>query len=184
MLFAAYINTHRNTQQGNDMAKLTTIEKNLKVQTVMGRTGCTEKAARAELAKFDWYTSDAIQSLKELATAKRVQAGRDEALQLNIDAAQRELNRRAAEGEDVSHLRVCQETTAIVPLDAKTEAIANADAHTSNVGLPTYTELVEALRKHQQFNDGHSFVEISSVTDRKFKALGKESAALLARIPA
>ena len=28
----------------------------------------------------------------------------------------------------------------------KTEAIANADAHLSNVGLPTYSELLNALR--------------------------------------
>lgn len=65
---------------------------------------------------------------------------------------------------------------------AKRTAVTEADNAAAVAGLPTYTELVEALRKHQQFNDGHSFVEISSVTDRKFKALGKESAALLARI--
>lgn len=37
-----------------------------------------------------------------------------EALQCNINVAQRELDSRAAQGEDVSHLRVCQETAAIV----------------------------------------------------------------------
>lgn len=34
--------------------------------------------------------------------------------------------------------------------DPKAEAIANADAHTNNVGLPTYSELVKALRDTQQ----------------------------------
>lgn len=29
--------------------------------------------------------------------------------------------------------------------NARTEAIANADAHTHDVGLPTYTELQQAL---------------------------------------
>jgi hypothetical protein len=35
--------------------------------------------------------------------------------QLNIDAAQRELDSRAAQGESVSHLRVCQQTARIIP---------------------------------------------------------------------
>jgi len=68
------------------------------------------------------------------------------ALQLNIDAAQRELDRRNAEGEDVGAYRVCQDTGRIIKC-AKAEAIANADAHLSNVGLPTYSELVEALQE-------------------------------------
>lgn len=37
-----------------------------------------------------------------------------QAHQNNIDAAQRELDGRSAEGEDVSHLRVCEKTAAIV----------------------------------------------------------------------
>lgn len=44
---------------------------------------------------------------------------KDEALQQNIDAAQRELNRRFNEGEDVSRLRVCQETGAILPMTTR-----------------------------------------------------------------
>lgn len=31
--------------------------------------------------------------------------------------------------------------------EAKTEAIANADAHSSNVGLPTYSELLAVVRR-------------------------------------
>lgn len=31
-------------------------------------------------------------------------------------------------------------------MTAQTEAIATADAHLSNAGLPTYTEVLEALR--------------------------------------
>lgn len=38
-----------------------------------------------------------------------------EALQQNIDVSQRELDRRAAEGEDVSGLMVCPITAAILP---------------------------------------------------------------------
>ena len=30
--------------------------------------------------------------------------------------------------------------------EAKVEAIADADAHTSNAGMPTYTELLEVIR--------------------------------------
>lgn len=38
-------------------------------------------------------------------------------LQINIDSAQRELNSRSTQGEDVSLLRVCQETAQIVEVD-------------------------------------------------------------------
>lgn len=31
--------------------------------------------------------------------------------------------------------------------EAQVEAIANADAHTSNAGLPTYTELLRELKR-------------------------------------
>lgn len=43
-----------------------------------------------------------------------------EALQFNIDASQRELDARNAEGEDVSHLIVCANTGAIVKRVAPT----------------------------------------------------------------
>lgn len=39
-----------------------------------------------------------------------------EAHECNIDVAQRELDRRSAEGEDVSLLAVCQRTAQIVPV--------------------------------------------------------------------
>lgn len=42
-----------------------------------------------------------------------------EALQYNVDAAQRELDRRHAEGEDVSGLRVCERTAVIKMTDAR-----------------------------------------------------------------
>ncbi|RTL34274.1 MAG: hypothetical protein EKK53_26660 [Burkholderiales bacterium] len=60
---------------------------------------------------------------------------------------------------------------------AQTEAIANANAHTNDAGLPTYSELVEALRR----------LNTATVT---FATLGGEWAevaaaeALLDRIPA
>ncbi len=160
-------------------ASLATIRKNLKVQTVADRVGCSERVARAELNRVGWDTGLAISSLQELAAAKRVKAGAAEALQCNIDAAQRELNRRAAEGEDVSHLRVCQETAAIVRLDAKAEATANADAHLNNAGLPTYSELVEALRGLR----GVVFHSVAEDHEKHWLHIGKTDA-LLARIPA
>ena len=61
------------------------------------------------------------------------------------------------------------------------EAIATADGYLSNAVLPTYSELLTALREAKEFIDGHSFVEVSSVTDRKFKAIGASAGALLAR---
>lgn len=160
--------------------QLDKIKRDLIVDTVMTRAGCSERAARAELVRMNWDAADAIRSLQELAVAKRVKAGAAEALQLNIDAAQRELNRRDAEGEDVSHLRVCQQTAAIVPLDAKAEAIANADAHTNNVGLPTYSELVEALRK---LRGGPVFHCVAEDRERHWPQIAAADA-LLTRIPA
>lgn len=53
-----------------------------------------------------------------------------QAHQYNIDAAQRELDMRSAEGEDVSHLRVCQRTAAIVP------AVAAVIEHDPNYTPP------------------------------------------------
>lgn len=32
-------------------------------------------------------------------------------------------------------------------MNAKTEAIANADAHTNDVGLPTYSDLLETIER-------------------------------------
>lgn len=40
----------------------------------------------------------------------------NQAMQLNIDAAYRELHSRDAQGEDVSMLRVCERTAKIVPI--------------------------------------------------------------------
>ncbi len=48
------------------------------------------------------------------STLVPMQVAQRQALQFNIDAAQRELDQRDADGEDVSHLRVCQLTAAIV----------------------------------------------------------------------
>lgn len=54
-----------------------------------------------------------------IEASKRTQGNEMNAAQqaheYNIDAAQRELDMRSAEGEDVSHLRVCLRTAAIVP---------------------------------------------------------------------
>lgn len=64
---------------------------------------------------------------------------RSEALQCNIDAAQRELDGRAAQGEDVSRLRVCQRTAAIIPAaalilnPAQAEAVYSAMCALNNV---------------------------------------------------
>ena len=54
--------------------------------------------------------------------------------------------------------------------EAKTEAIAAADAELNNAGLPTYSELVEALRG----------AEVLVESEAASRAIG----ALLARIPA
>lgn len=62
-------------------------------------------------------------------------------------------------------------------MNAMTEAIANADAHTNNAGLPTYSELVAALRlAHQQMqkSDGESHA---------WHEANDSANALLARIP-
>lgn len=56
--------------------------------------------------------------------------------------------------------------------DAQREAIATADAHTSNAGLPTYSELVAVLRL---LPDANCPEAIAFVTQR--------ANTLLARIP-
>lgn len=64
--------------------------------------------------------------------------------------------------------------------DPKVEAIANADAHTNNAGLPTYSELVAALRATSgQLADYHLKGHMTGWD----KALA-DSHAMLRRIPA
>lgn len=64
--------------------------------------------------------------------------------------------------------------------EAKAEAIANADAHTNNAGLPTYSELVAALRATSgQLADYHLKGHMSGWD----KALA-DAHAMLRRIPA
>jgi hypothetical protein len=45
---------------------------------------------------------------------------------------------------------------------AQIEAVANADAHTSNAGLPSYSELLELLREAQKlgltFHIGNAYI--------------------------
>ncbi len=62
--------------------------------------------------------------------------------------------------------------------EAQTEAIANADAHTSNAALPTYSELVEALRRLSDTYDRYS------ATGRRHQPAAVQATALLNRIPA
>lgn len=60
---------------------------------------------------------------------------------------------------------------------AQNEAIANADANTSNAALPTYSELVEALRRLTVCYDRYSG------TGRRHEPPAVNANALLARIP-
>lgn len=57
----------------------------------------------------------------------------------------------------------------------QTEAIANADAHTSNAVLPTYTELVKALRDAVKLLEQHERHHIvhSGALGRAQDMLGK-----------
>lgn len=54
-------------------------------------------------------------------------------------------------------------------MDAKGEAIANADAHTNNAGLPTYSELISALRigKHHTNMAADRAHALASVSEQK-----------------
>lgn len=63
---------------------------------------------------------------------------------------------------------------------AVAEAIANADAHTSNAGLPTYSELAEALRDAE-----HRLNELIATGDFEPEDLRciRRACALLSRIP-
>ena len=65
--------------------------------------------------------------------------------QYNIDVAQRELDRRNAEGEDVSHLVVCQRTAQIV------------------TWRPTIEKMVLSVRAHAitNFNSGKGWDYVS-----------------------
>lgn len=51
--------------------------------------------------------------------------------------------------------------------EQKQEAIANADAHLNNAGLPTYTELVELLREAAKlgltFDIGSAYIRRSYI---------------------
>ena len=62
--------------------------------------------------------------------------------------------------------------------EAQTEAIANADAHTGNAALPTYSELVEALRRLSETYDRYS------ATGRRHQPAAVQATAILNRIPA
>ena len=68
--------------------------------------------------------------------------------------------------------------------DPKAEAIANADAHTNNAGLPTYSELVAALK----FLRGDCVAGVAADGYTDLREPGRksfnETGALLARIPA
>lgn len=89
--------------------------------------------------------------------------------------------------------------------DPKAEAIANADAHTNNAGLPTYSELVAALRMYQeaaefvagqreqhrgtceigQYRDGsYMTTRIATATCNRVRDAAEHGAPILARIPA
>jgi len=65
-----------------------------------------------------------------------------EALQCNIDAAQRELDQRNAEGEDVSHLFVCQRTGQILMIEAEKRAQAKWWQHGNEAGRVSLAGLI------------------------------------------
>lgn len=51
--------------------------------------------------------------------------------------------------------------------EAQTEAIAAADAHLNNAGMPTYTEMAEALKKLRDTGFGAAaFVEATRLLSR------------------
>lgn len=61
-------------------------------------------------------------------------------------------------------------------MNPKLEAIANADAHTSNAGLPTYSELLDFAQR-MKIVGGLSYCSSHVVPE-----YAKEAARLLARI--
>lgn len=44
---------------------LKTIHRNLLIQSLMSRTGCTEKQARAELIAEEWHLHEAIRNIRQ-----------------------------------------------------------------------------------------------------------------------
>lgn len=63
---------------------------------------------------------------------------------------------------------------------SQTEAIAQADAYTSNAALPTYSELVEALRASQEHINGGAGIKSGNA----FHEMHQRNKALLDRIAA
>lgn len=66
-------------------------------------------------------------------------------------------------------------------MTARREAIAEADAHTNNAGLPTYSELVDALRKQQNVLAGIACGDLKTLRPDSPALLAGR--ALLSRIP-
>lgn len=60
--------------------------------------------------------------------------------------------------------------------EAKTEAIANADAHTNNANLPTYSELLAFVQK------ARTAAGLMASSSSAMPEFGRDAAALLARI--
>lgn len=100
--------------------------------------------------------------------------------ELNLDAAYREISSREAQGEDMSKAFVNQKTYAIEfrplanpALVAMDEAIANADAHLNNVGLPPYRVLKSNLEEIDNSNasaDGYRSIDAVMRFQRLAKA--------------
>lgn len=70
--------------------------------------------------------------------------------ELNIDAAQREIDRRSAEGEDMTGATICPRTYAIRKPPAVSEAVFAANSNLASAGLPTYSELLALLKEAQR----------------------------------
>ena len=62
---------------------------------------------------------------------------------------------------------------------AAAEAIANADAHLNNAGLPTYSEMVAALRRIDRINGINGSTGGSKAMVSEFKLIARS---LLARV--
>ena len=106
---------------------------------------------------------------------------RIEALQLNIDAAQRELDRRAAEGEDVSGLRVCEKTATIVPATkpalvlnpAQAEAVYSAMCALNNVGGRCHVK-AEAFEAQERKNGSVLIFSFATDAEGEVTAMAEE----------
>lgn len=79
-------------------------------------------------------------------------------------------------------------------MDAKTEAIATADAHANNAGLPTYTELLAAnaalrtslaalVKLHADWDKGTAYVPVAFMLENKAAIAGARAAMKLANRP-